>query len=128
MAERHAVERRGTIRSRPVPTPDELLPEAEALDELVVALRTLAPQVLQQPTPSSDHLQQNSPRMVVLGVGLEVLSQVRDALGQQRDLNLGRSRVTFVGPVLFDDVRLAGLVLGNVHSASKRLKTLTLFL
>src|SRR4030095_10200046 len=114
-------------RGSPAPTPDELLPETEALDELVVALRALAPEVLQQPPPPPDHLQQSAPRMVVLGVGLEVLGQVRDAGRQERDLDLRRARVGVVGPVVFDDVRLAGLEFGNVHSGSKRLKTLTLF-
>jgi hypothetical protein len=57
-----------------------------------------------------------------------MLGQVRDAGREQGDLDLRRSGVAFVGPILLDDVRLSGLEFGDVHSASKDLKTLTLFL
>jgi hypothetical protein len=65
--------------------------------------------------------------MVVLRIRLEMFGQVRDAVGQQRDLDLRGTRVGFVGPELLDDVGLSGLVFGDVHLASKRLKLLTLF-
>ena len=40
--------------------------------------------------------------MVVVLVGLEVLGQVRDTLGEDSDLNLGGTGVTLVGSVLGD--------------------------
>jgi hypothetical protein len=46
--------------------------------------------------------------VVVLDVRLEVLGQVLDALGEQRDLNLGRAGVPFTGAKLLDEL---GLVL-----------------
>ena len=95
---------------RPVPAPDGLLPEAETLDQLVVAIGILFPEILEQPAPAPDHLQQAAAGVVVLGVRLEVLGQVRDARREQRDLDLRGPRVGVVGPVLFDDVRLGGLV------------------
>jgi hypothetical protein len=115
-------------RGRPASTPDELLPETQALDQLAVAVVVLAAEVLQEAAPPSDHLQQPTPRMVILRVGLEMLGQVCNAGSQQRDLDLGRSRIGVVRPVLLDDVRLPGLEFSNVHSASQRLEILTLFL
>src|SRR2546422_1217742 len=40
--------------------------------------------------------------MVVLGVLLEMIGQAVDALGEQRDLHLGRARVALVGAELLD--------------------------
>ena len=95
--------------ARSVRRRDELLPEAETLDQLVVAVGILAPEVLEQPAPPPDHLEQAAARVVVLRVRLEVLGQVGDAGRQQRDLDLRGSRVGVVGPILFDDVGLSGL-------------------
>jgi hypothetical protein len=40
--------------------------------------------------------------MMVLGVGLEVLGQLGDALGEEGDLDLGRPGVALVAPVAGD--------------------------
>jgi len=96
-----------------------LLPEAEPLDQLVVPIPVLAAEVLQETAPAADELQQSAPRVVVLRVGLEMLGQVRDAVRQKGDLHLERTRVGVVRPILLDDVRLGGLELRDVHSASK---------
>src|SRR5215472_6742898 len=110
------------------PTPERLLAQTEALDQLVVAVGVLVAEILEQLATVPDHLQQSAARMVVFRVRLEMFGQVRDAVGQQRDLDLRGARVGFVGPELLDDVSLSGLVFGDVHLASKRLKLLTLFI
>ena len=51
--------------------------------------RSVALQVVQQPAPAADHLQQAAPRVVVLLVRLQVLGEPVDPLGQDRDLHLG---------------------------------------
>ena len=52
-------------------------------------------------------------------VSLEVLGQVLDSLGEQRNLNLGGAGVTFVGGVLGDDLIL------NVLAQRHRLLLIT---
>ena len=44
--------------------------------------------------------------MVVLLVGPQMLGQTFDALGEERDLYLGRAGVRLVGPVLSDQLFL----------------------
>jgi hypothetical protein len=54
--------------------------------------------------------------MVILGVGLKMLRKVVDSLAQQRDLDLGRSRVTGMEPKLFDQLLL--LLQSHSHRSS----------
>ena len=51
-----------------------------------------------------------------MGVALEVLGEVGDALGEDGDLDLRGARVTLVGGVLGDDLLLA--LCGNRHADS----------
>ena len=44
----------------------------------------------------TNHLLKAAAAVVILVIVLEVLGKVLDSVGQKRDLNLGRSRVTFV--------------------------------
>src|SRR5690606_34562646 len=62
-----------------------------------------------------DHLQESPPRVMVLLVGLQVLGELVDPLGEDRDLHLGRARVGLVAAVAVDDLRLR--VLGQ-HAVS----------
>src|SRR6201999_4049819 len=62
--------------------------QTEPLDQGAVALHIDLRDVLEQTAPTSNQQQQPAPRVVVVLVHLEVLGQVSDALGQQRDLGL----------------------------------------
>ena len=84
----------------------ELSAEAKALDEFTVALDVDIRQVAEQTTTLTHEKQQTTTRVVVVLVSLEVLGQVFDALGENRNLNLGRTGVTLVSCILFDDVIL----------------------
>ena len=95
---------------------DCLLAELELLDERAIALEVARLQVVEQATTLTDHLEQAAPAVVVLLVGLEVLGERRDALGEERDLHLGGASVAFVLGVLGDD-GLFG-VFGHCHSVS----------
>ena len=64
---------------------------------------------------------------MILGGRLEVLGQVRDAVGQQSDLDLRGARVGVVHPALPNDAGLASLKLRDVHCSSKPLTTLIFF-
>src|SRR3954468_22759954 len=81
-----------------------LLADAEAADQLGVPLGVFPLHVIEQPPALTDELEQPAPRMVVLCVGLEVLSQVADAFAEQCDLNFGGAGVALVSPVVADDV------------------------
>src|SRR6185369_13411254 len=80
--------------------------EAELLPQGAVALDVLALQVLQQPAAAADQQQQPTAAVVVVGVHLEVLGQVVDPPGQQRDLDFRRTGVTLIGRVPGDDLFL----------------------
>src|ERR1700737_3854188 len=97
-----------------------LLPDAEPFDQLLVALGVLGLQIVEEPPPLADQLEQAAPRVVVLLVGLEMLGQVMDALGEQRDLHLGRAGVALVGAELLDDRGFPVLVMQRAlrHPAS----------
>jgi hypothetical protein len=51
--------------------------------------------------------------MMVLGVGLEVLGQLGDALREESDLDLGGSSVAFMAPVAGDRFRFLRGELGQ---------------
>ena len=76
-----------------------LTAQPEALDERVVPTSFLSFQVVQQPSALADHNQQAPAGVEILLVYLQVLSQVRNTLGQDRDLNFGRTGVAFMGRV-----------------------------
>src|SRR5690606_4115821 len=80
-----------------------LTPEPESLDQLLVARRIVPAQILEQPTSLTHDAEQTASRVVILRMRLEVLRQLVDALGQERDLDLGRARVLAVELVRFDD-------------------------
>ena len=77
---------------------ERLAADAELLDQRAVARLVLALDVVEERAALGDHLQEATPGMVVLGVGLEVLGQVVDAFGQDCDLDLGRPGVAGLCP------------------------------
>src|SRR5689334_6601619 len=81
--------------------------QAELLDQRAVALGLLVAQVLQQLAAAADHDQQAAARGVVLAVRLQVAGQAVDVLGQQGDLDLGRTGVALLLGELGDDFGLA---------------------
>src|SRR4051794_38910662 len=60
--------------------------DAETLDQLAVARLVPALDVVEQRTALRNHLQEAATGMVVLAVRLEMLGEVGDALGEDRDL------------------------------------------
>src|SRR5689334_314415 len=67
---------------------------AELLDQILVARFVRATQIIEQLAALAHHLEQSTTRVVVLDVGLEMLGEVIDALGQDRHLHFGRSGVS----------------------------------
>jgi hypothetical protein len=80
-------------------------PEPELGDDSPVALDVGALQVVQQPATLADQLQQPAPRIVVVGVRLEVVGEVIDPFAEDGDLDFGRSGVLLIEAVRLDDAR-----------------------
>src|SRR3990172_6775336 len=110
-----------SLRRRERPGPNrrgaswlQSLPDAELLDQGLVAVLIDRLEIVEQATALPDELQEPAPAVVILLVRLEVLGEVRDAFAQQRHLHLGRARVLLVSPVLRDELGL--LLLNHRHS------------
>ena len=84
-------------------TEADSLTETEPTNQRLVTLVVNALQVIELATTLADELQETAARVVVLAVGLEVPGQLRDALREDCDLHLGRTRVCLMGSVLSDD-------------------------
>src|ERR1700730_10571016 len=77
-----------------------LSPDAQLRDQRSITLDVVAAQVVQQATALADEKKKAAPRVVVLLVRLQVLSELPDALREDRDLNLGRARIRVMELVL----------------------------
>ncbi|MEA2515731.1 MAG: hypothetical protein QOJ59_5220 [Thermomicrobiales bacterium] len=95
-----------------------LLPETETSDRDAIPIHVLTAQVGKQSAPSTDHLQQPAPRVVVVPVCPQMIGQSVDALGQQRDLDLGRTGVGLVHPKVADDGLFLNLFQRHAGGAS----------
>src|SRR3546814_7551189 len=73
------------------------------LDKFVIAVRILALEIIKQAAALVDQHQQAAARVIVLRVGLEMLGQIDDALGQDRDLDLGAAGVTLGAGIVGND-------------------------
>src|SRR5918998_3964010 len=76
-----------------------LVPEAKLFDECSVRGQVAALEISEEPAAGTNHLQQPSAAVMVLGMSPEVLGQGIDPLGEQSYLYLGGSGVGFVGLV-----------------------------
>src|SRR5262245_38886406 len=79
---------------------------AQPVQHSAVTLGIFPLEILDQPPPLADQHEQAPPRMMVLGVLLEVLRGSVDALAQDSDLNLRGPRVPLVRLELLDQVLL----------------------
>src|SRR5258708_17082566 len=83
-----------------------LLPQAEALDQRAVTVDVAALQVCEEAAAIAHHGQQTPARMEILDVRFEMLGEHVDALGEERNLDLGGTGVALRALVLRDDARL----------------------
>src|SRR6202008_1489826 len=70
-------------------------PQTQTRNQSVVTRLVLVLDVIQKAPALRHHLDQAAARVVILRVGLEMLGQVGDALGEHGHLNLGRSGIGF---------------------------------
>src|SRR5690348_11076201 len=90
-----------------------LFAKTELRDQVDVALLVAASKIIEQRTALVDEHQKTAARMIVLRVGLEMLGEIVDSFGQDRDLDLGRTRVPLAASMILDE-RLFALR-GNRH-------------
>ena len=83
-----------------------LFAEAETIADRPIAISVNPAQIVQQPPAAADHLQQPAARMMIFLMELEMLGQIRDPIGQDRDLHLGRACIALVGTELLDQTLL----------------------
>ena len=98
-----------------LPECSALFADAETLDQGTVALNVDAHEVVEQISSLANHLQQAAAAVVILLVGLQVLGEVVDSLGENGNLNLRGTRVALVGRILFDNCGLFFLQHGKFH-------------
>ncbi len=92
-----------------------LLSEVQLLDDCTIAVDVNLLQITEEITSVTDHLQKTAAAVVVLHVGLQVLGQVVDAVGQNSDLNFGGTGVTLVDGILGNDCLLFSVGHGSFH-------------
>ena len=102
-----------------------LLAKTELRDEISVPLTVLVTEIVEQRPTLVDHHQQPAARMIVLLVVLEVLGQVADTLGEDRDLDFGRTRIAFGAGMILDERFLALLRNRHRFPFNQRLKPRT---
>src|SRR5690606_5810321 len=100
------------------PSAKLLFPQTQLLDQVVVPRQVLLLEIGQQAAALVHHHQKTTTGVIVLVVLLEVLGQVADALGEDRDLDFRRPGIALPLVVVLDDSLL--LFGGNRHSFTPR--------
>src|SRR6478752_10846064 len=90
--------------------------DTELLDQALVARFVRATQIVEQLAALSHHLEQSATGMVVFDVSLEMLSQIIDALGQDRHLHFRRPGISGLLGIRLDYFGLAAG--GHRHRSS----------
>src|SRR5215212_6668796 len=82
-------------------------PDTEFLDDRPVTALVDAFDVIEQLPALRHKLEEPTPGMVILDVGLEMLGQIVDPFREDGDLHFGRAGVAGFGRIRLDDFRLA---------------------
>ena len=81
---------KGRLLAPPALLEPELFAEAQTSNQSTITLNIYTSQVVEQVTALTYHLQQTTVGVMILLVGLQVLGQVTDTLGQYSNLYFGR--------------------------------------
>ena len=96
-----------------------LLSQTKALDDRTVTIDVLLLQIAEEFLSLANHHVQTSSGVVVLGVCLQMLGELLDSGGQNRDLHLCGTGVAFVYSIISDDLLLFILQKHGVHLRKK---------
>src|SRR6185503_3579694 len=95
---------------KPVPTFPDIASSsatpAETIDEAAIALAVDLLEVVEKSAPLTHQLEETAPGMVVLDVALEMLGEIGDPLGEDRDLDLRRAGIAARRGVFLDQCLL----------------------
>ena len=92
-----------------------LLSESELGNDSTVALDILLHQVVEEVLSLTNHLEKTATAVVVVGVLLQMLGEVSNSLGENSDLYLGRTGISFVCSIVNDDLLLYFFFQHGVH-------------
>ena len=79
---------------------NRLFAEPQPSDRRSISLGILLVHVGEQPAALADHLQQPAAAVMIVLIAAQVIGQLVDPLGQNRNLDLGRAGVPVVNPVM----------------------------
>jgi hypothetical protein len=96
---------------------DALLADPERLDYGAIAVDVFGLQIVQETPALADQHQEATTRVMILHVGLEVLGEVRDPFGKERDLDFGGTGITRLPRELLDDCRFSFCCEGHLRSS-----------
>lgn len=80
-----------------------LATDAELFDQSLITRLFSALEVIQKRTTVVDHLDETAAGILILAVGLEVLCQMLDLLGENGNLNIAGSGIVFMDLELLAD-------------------------
>src|SRR5207247_10711607 len=86
-----------------------LLSDAQSLDHRTIACVANATKIVEQTPTTADQEKQATPRVMIFLVELEMLRQIRDPVGQHRDLDFRRAGIRLMLPVIIDQLWLCFL-------------------
>jgi len=81
-----------------------LAAQTEAADQFVVFLNINAFEVIKHTASLRDHLEQSAPRVMIFFVRFEVLGELVNPIGEQRDLHLRRPCVALMSLIRRNDL------------------------
>ena len=102
-----SIERRLAAAERDALCVNVALADTQSLDQLGVAIGVVRSQVVEQAAALPDELEQPAARVVILGVRLEVIREVGDAVAQDGDLHFRGAGIAAVRAVRLDQCGLA---------------------
>ena len=92
-----------------------LLSESELCNDCTIALDILLHQVVEEVLSLTNHFEKTATAVVVVGVLLQMFGEVSDSLGENSDLYLRRTGISFVHSVVNDDLLLNFFYQHGVH-------------
>ena len=82
-----------------------LFADSELVDDRPVPLVVRFLEVVEKTAAAADELEKPAAAVVILRVSLEMLREIGDAIGEERDLYFRRARVPLMGSVAPDQLR-----------------------
>ncbi len=81
-----------------------LAAKVQLLQQLVILRHVMPLEIIEELATAGSHLQEPAARVEILSVRAQVLGQVIDASGQERDLDFGRAGILIVSFIGGDDL------------------------